>query len=75
MLRTTGWQRTFQDSSISARLTQVEIHPYYDIALRGEPDFFDAYTSVIWLYRTQSLGPRLVHAVFSRNGHGIKRNP
>lgn len=27
-----------------------------------------------WLYGTQSLGPRLVHAVFSRNGHGIKRN-
>ena len=61
ILGTTWWQRTFQNSSISARLTQVEIHLYCDIAPRGEPDFFDAYASVIWQYRMQSLGSGLVH--------------
>lgn len=34
ILGTTSWQRTFQNSSISARLTQVEIHLYGDIAPR-----------------------------------------
>ena len=61
ILGTTWWQRTLQNSSISARLTQVEIHLYCAIAPRGEPDFFDAYTSVIWQYRMQSLGSGLVH--------------
>ena len=63
ILGTTSWQRTFQNSSISARLTQVEIHLYCDIAPRGEPDVFDAYSSVIWQYRMQSLGSGLVHGI------------
>lgn len=74
ILGTTWWQRTFQNSSISARLTQVEIHLYGDIAPRGEPDFFDAYTSVIWQYRMQSLGSRIGAWDFLRKEHGIKRN-
>ena len=31
---------------------------------RGDPDFFDAYASGIWLYVIQTLGPNLVQAGF-----------
>jgi hypothetical protein len=32
---------------------------------RGDPDFFDAYASGIWLYVIQTLGPNLVQAGLS----------
>jgi SAM-dependent methyltransferase len=48
----------------SAGLTEVEIHPCDEIVRRGDPDFFDAYASGIWLYVIQSVGPQLVHAGF-----------
>lgn len=75
ILGTTWWQRTFQNSSISARLTQVEIHLYGDIAPRGEPDFFDAYTSVIWQYRMQSLGSRIGAWDFLEEGARYQTEP
>jgi len=48
----------------SAGLGAVEIHPCDEIVQRGEPDFFDAYASGIWLYVIQSLGPQLVQDRF-----------
>jgi hypothetical protein len=35
---------------------------------RGDPDFFDAYASGIWLYVIQTLGPILVQAGFLDDG-------
>jgi SAM-dependent methyltransferase len=48
----------------SAGLTAVESRPCDEIVQRGEPDFFDAYASGIWLYVIQTLGPQLVHGRF-----------
>ena len=48
----------------SSGLTTIESHCCDEIVQRGEPDFFDAYASGIWLYVIQSLGPQLVQARF-----------
>ncbi len=44
----------------SAELTDIEITPYDEICQRGDPDFFDAYGSGIWLYAIENLGPQLL---------------
>jgi SAM-dependent methyltransferase len=49
---------------IAAGLTEVEVHPGDETVERGDPDFFDAYASGIWLYVIESLGPNLVAAGF-----------
>jgi hypothetical protein len=43
-------------------------HPTDEIVRRGEPDFFDAYASGIWLYVIQTLGPNLVREGFLEEG-------
>jgi SAM-dependent methyltransferase len=48
----------------SAGLDQVEIHPCDETVQRGDPNFFDAYASGIWMYAIQSLGPQLVATGF-----------
>jgi SAM-dependent methyltransferase len=44
----------------SAGLTDVEIYPCDEIVQRGDPDFFDAYASGIWLYAIERLGPQFL---------------
>ena len=46
----------------SAGVAEIEIHSCDEITQRGDPDFFDAYSSGIWLYVIQTLGPRLADA-------------
>ena len=48
----------------SADLAEVESHACDEIVRRGDPDFFAAYASGIWLYVIQTFGPQLVHARF-----------
>jgi ubiquinone/menaquinone biosynthesis C-methylase UbiE len=48
----------------SAGLNDVEIHRCDETVQRGDPDFFGAYASGIWLYAIHSLGPQLVAAGF-----------
>jgi SAM-dependent methyltransferase len=45
-------------------LADVANHPSDELVRRGDPDFFDAYASGIWLYVIQTLGPNLVQAGF-----------
>jgi ubiquinone/menaquinone biosynthesis C-methylase UbiE len=47
-----------------AGLVDVTSHPADELVRRGDPDFFDAYASGIWLYVIQTLGPNLVQAGF-----------
>jgi SAM-dependent methyltransferase len=49
---------------LSAGLVDVANHPSDELVRRGDPDFFDAYASGIWLYVIQTLGPNLVQAGF-----------
>lgn len=56
----------------SAGLVDVEIHPCDETVQRGDPDFFDAYASGIWLYAIQSLGPQLVDAGFLEEQAGLR---
>jgi len=44
----------------SEGLVDVASHPSDELVRRGDPDFFDAYASGIWLYVIQTLGPKLV---------------
>jgi SAM-dependent methyltransferase len=48
----------------SEGLVDVASHPSDELVRRGDPDFFDAYASGIWLYVIQTLGPKLVQAGF-----------
>jgi SAM-dependent methyltransferase len=48
----------------SAGLVDVQIHPCDETVQRGDPEFYDAYASGIWLYAIQSFGPQLVAAGF-----------
>ena len=48
----------------SAGLVDIASHPTEEIVRRGDPDFFDAYASGIWVYVIQTLGPNLVQADF-----------
>lgn len=43
-------------------LVDVASHPSDELVRRGDPDFFEPYTSRIWLYVLQTLGPKLVQA-------------
>jgi ubiquinone/menaquinone biosynthesis C-methylase UbiE len=54
--------------SYSAGLIDIATHPTDEIVQRGDPDFFDAYASGIWLYVIQTLGPNLVQAGFLEEG-------
>src|SRR5215471_21263510 len=45
-------------------LIDVANHPSDELVRRGDPDFFDAYASGVWLYVIQTLGPNLVQAGF-----------
>jgi len=45
-------------------MSQEFCHPCDETVQRGDPDFFDAYASGIWLNVIQSLGPQLVAAGF-----------
>ena len=45
-------------------MVDVASHPGDEFVQRGDPDFFDAYASGIWLYVIQTLGPKLVQAGF-----------
>lgn len=47
---------------LSAGLVDIANHPSDELVRRGDPGFFDAYASGIWLYVIQSLGPNLVEA-------------
>lgn len=46
----------------SAGLVNIASHPSDEIVRRGDPDFFDAYASGIWLYVIQTIGPNLVQS-------------
>ena len=46
----------------SAGLVDIANHPSDELVQRGDPDFSDAYTSGIWLYVIQTVGPNLVQA-------------
>ncbi len=48
----------------SEGMVDVASHPSDELVQRGDPDFFDAYASGIWLYVIQTLGPKLVQAGF-----------
>jgi len=48
----------------SEGLVDVARHASDELVRRGDPDFFDAYASGIWLYVIQTLGPKLVQAGF-----------
>jgi SAM-dependent methyltransferase len=48
----------------SAGLVDIASHPSDELVRRGDPDFFGGYTSGIWLYVIQTLGPTLVQAGF-----------
>jgi hypothetical protein len=48
----------------SAGMVDVGSHPSDELVQRGDPVFFDAYASGIWLYVIQTLGPKLVQAGF-----------
>jgi SAM-dependent methyltransferase len=48
----------------SEGMVDVASHPSDELVQRGDPDFFDAYASGIWLYVIQTLGPTLVQAGF-----------
>src|SRR5262249_31380395 len=48
----------------SAGLIDISTHPSDELVRRGDPGFFDAYASGIWLYVIQTLGPNLVQAGF-----------
>jgi SAM-dependent methyltransferase len=52
----------------SAGLVDIASHPTDELVRRGDPDFFDAYASGIWLYVIQTLGPNLVQAGFLEEG-------
>jgi SAM-dependent methyltransferase len=52
----------------AAGLVDIAIHPSDELVRRGDPDFFDAYASGIWLYVIQTLGPNLVQAGFLEEG-------
>jgi SAM-dependent methyltransferase len=52
----------------SAGLVEIASHPTDELVRRGDPDFFDAYASGIWLYVIQTLGPNLVHSGFLEEG-------
>jgi hypothetical protein len=51
-----------------AGLVDIASHQTDEIVRRGDPDFFDAYASEIWLYVIQTLGPILVQAGFLDDG-------
>jgi SAM-dependent methyltransferase len=48
----------------SEGLVDVARHASDELVRCGDPDFFDAYASGIWLYVIQTLGPKLVQAGF-----------
>jgi hypothetical protein len=48
----------------SEGLVDVARHASDELVRRGDPDFFDAYASGIWLYVIQTLGPKLVQEGF-----------
>jgi len=48
----------------SEGIVDVASHPSDELIRRGDPDFFDAYASGIWLYVIQTVGPKLVQAGF-----------
>jgi SAM-dependent methyltransferase len=48
----------------SEGLVEVARHASDELVRRGDPDFFDAYASGIWLYVIQTLGPKLVQEGF-----------
>ena len=48
----------------SEGLNDVASHTSDEIVQRGDPDFFDAYASGIWLYVIETLGANLVQAGF-----------
>jgi len=56
----------------SAGLVDIEEHPSDEVVRRGDPDFFDAYASGIWLYVIQTLGPSLVQAGFLEEGARLR---
>jgi SAM-dependent methyltransferase len=52
----------------SAGLVDIASHRTDELVQRGDPDFFDAYSSGIWLYVIQTLGPNLVQAGLLEEG-------
>ena len=52
----------------SAGLVDIANHPSDELVRRGDPGFFDAYASGVWLYVIQTLGPNLVQAGFLEEG-------
>jgi SAM-dependent methyltransferase len=48
----------------SEGIVDVASYPNDELVRRGDPDFFDAYATGIWLYVIQTLGPKLVQAGF-----------
>jgi ubiquinone/menaquinone biosynthesis C-methylase UbiE len=52
----------------SAGLVDIASHPTDEIVRRGDPEFFDAYASKIWLYVIETVGPNLVQAGFLEEG-------
>ena len=48
----------------AAGLVEIANHTSDELIRRGDPNFFEAYASGIWLYVIQSLGPNLVQAGF-----------
>jgi hypothetical protein len=52
----------------SAGVVDIASHPTDEIVRRGDPDFFDAYASGIWLYVIETLGPNLVQTGFLEEG-------
>ena len=55
----------------SEGLVDVASYPSDELVRRGDPDFFDAYASGIWLYVIQTLGPKLVQEGFLEENERI----
>ena len=55
----------------SEGLVDVARHASDELVRRGDPDFFDAYASGIWLYVIQTLGPKLVQEGFLEENERI----
>jgi len=56
----------------SAGLVDIANHPSCELVRRGDPGFFDAYASGIWLHVIQTLGPNLVQAGFLEEGVRVR---
>ena len=57
----------------SEGLVDVANHPSDELVRRGDPDFVDTYSSGIWLYVIQTLGPNLVEAGFLERAWATSR--